>query len=78
MYVNLLGSRALDFTGSDGKAVKGIQLFVSFDEDGVNGQATDKIFIKPEVELPKGIKIGNKLNLSFNRKGKVEAVSIAE
>ena len=77
MKMNLLGYRQLDFVGNDGNAVKGTTLFVSFEEAGVTGLATDKLFIRPEIEIPKGVEIGKPLIINFNRRGKVESIALA-
>ena len=74
MKVILLGVRKLDFTTQDGQ-VKGTQLFIAFDEDDVQGKATDKIFIKSDMQLPK-LEINKPFNVFFNRKGKVEAITL--
>ena len=74
MLATLHGIRPLDFTANDGKKVKGTQLFVSFEENGVTGRATDKVFVKADIELPKKLQIGQEIDLYFDRKGKVEAV----
>jgi hypothetical protein len=72
-----LGFRQLDFVGNDGKAVKGVQIHASYTEDGVKGQAVDKIFVKADIAIPKGVEIGKPFYVHFNRKGKVVAVSPA-
>jgi hypothetical protein len=77
MHANLLGIRILDFTGNDGKAVKGTQLFIAFQDKDVTGQATDKLFVRSDITLPKGLEVGKAIHVFFNRKGKVEAISIA-
>jgi len=74
MKAKLLGTRQLDFTSKDGNHIKGINLYIAFPEDGVTGHATDKIFIKPDISLPTGIKVNSDIQIFFNRKGKVEAV----
>lgn len=72
----LLGFRHLDFTTDDGSAVKGVQLFVAFAEDGVTGRMADKLFIRDGIALP-ALTPGMMLDISFNRKGKVESVKTA-
>jgi len=78
MLATLQGYRALDFTTEDSKRIRGTQLFISFDEDNVVGQATDKLFVKPEVELPTQMQQGDSLEIYFDRKGKVESVFASE
>ena len=73
MQAILLGVRKLDFTTNDGQ-VKGTQLFIAFDEDDVQGKATDKIFVKSDIQLPK-MELNKPFQVFFNRKGKVEAIT---
>ena len=73
----LIGIRALSFTAESGEKIEGTQLFVSIPEEGVVGEITDKIFIRPEILLPKDLKPGDEINISFNRKGKAEAITKA-
>ena len=77
MKMTLLGYRQLDFTGNDGNAVKGTTLFVSFQENGVLGEATDKLFVRSDIAIPK-LEIGKPFIVNFNRRGKVESISLAK
>jgi len=78
MLVNLLGFRQLDFVGQDGNVVKGTTMYVSHQETGVTGVMTDKLFIKPEIPMPEGLKVGKPFHVYFNKRGKVEAISLSE
>ena len=78
MLAKLHGVRPLDFTAQDGKQVRGTQLFISFEEQGVTGHATDKLFVRQDIELPKKMQVGKDLDIYFDRKGKVEAVYDSE
>jgi len=69
MVVYLLGYKPLDFTNNRGELVKGTQVFVAFQEDGVVGRQVDKLFFKDGMELPK-LNPGMTLNVTYNRKGK--------
>lgn len=74
MHVKIIGYRKLDFF-SNGEKVCGTQIFHSFPEDGIVGEVADKIFIREgSMELPP-LKIGQLLDVSFNRKGKPVAIS---
>lgn len=74
MLANVIGLRPLDFSTKDNKQIRGMQLFVSFVENGVTGHATDKLFVRADVELPKKLQVGQEIDIYFDRKGKVEAV----
>lgn len=41
------------------------------------GQAVAKFFIKENIPMPDNIKVGNEIELTFSRKGKVEKVTKA-
>lgn len=75
MFMYLLGNKDLDFV-SNGERVKGTQLFVSYPEDGVTGQRTDKLFFKDGFELP-NLQPGMTLDIVFNHRGKPERVTVA-
>lgn len=74
MYTYIHGIRKLDFISDSGNSVNGDQLFVSFEDPSVTGKMTDKLFIPKEVELPANLKVGDTVDVSFNRRGKVIAV----
>ena len=78
MRVTLQGFRALDFKSDNGDQVKGTQLFVSFPNDEVTGNMTEKLFIRPETQLPEKLKAGDVLDVTFNMRGKVEAVTLVK
>lgn len=69
MEMILLGSKKLNFTNNQGESVKGTQVFVSFEEEGVEGQRTDTLFFRDGFELP-NFKPGMTIDVVFNRKGK--------
>lgn len=77
MLAYLLGYKLLDFTNDRGELVKGTQAFVSFQEDGVVGQRTDKLFFKDGMAIPE-LTPGMTLDVTYNRKGKPEKVTAVE
>ncbi|MCL2188086.1 MAG: hypothetical protein FWC16_03430 [Defluviitaleaceae bacterium] len=74
MLMTLQGKRELDFKDQTGNLVQGTSLFVSFKEDGVEGQATAKIFAKKGFVFPDNIKIGDNIECFFNQRGKLDAI----
>jgi hypothetical protein len=74
MLTNIHGFRYLDFVSDEGTSIKGLQLFVSYEDSSVTGQITDKLFIPAEVEKPSNLKVGDTIDVSYNRRGKVIAV----
>jgi hypothetical protein len=77
MIATLLGVKNLDFTGSDGRAIKGMTLYFSHEDSNVNGVATDSAFIRPEMPFPKNLEINGKFQIFYNKRGKVESLSNA-
>lgn len=75
MKAKLLGVRELDFKSNDGSAIKGTQWYISFPEEGVVGEMTDKLFLRDGFAIP-ACKPGDMLEISFNRKGKPESVTL--
>lgn len=51
MLAKVLGTRDLDFKTNDGNEIKGKQIFVSYRQDGVNGELVDKVFVKHDSPL---------------------------
>ena len=77
MKATLLGVQKLDFTTDKGEQVVGTKIFCAFPHDNVMGLCTDNYFLRDNVPaLPKEAKINESINLYFNRKGKIEAISV--
>lgn len=72
----LHGFKFLDFLDDKGMPVKGTQLFTSFPEDGVTGEACGKLFIRDGMDLPP-LTVGMMLDITYNRKGKPTSVKVA-
>lgn len=77
MKCTLHGFQQIDFLNRDGQSIKGVNLYVSFPEENIMGQAVAKFFIKENIPMPDNIKVGNEIELTFSRKGKVEKVTKA-
>ena len=75
MLVNVIGIQRLDFDTNDGGHIEGTNLYCAFNDDNCEGMKTDRFFVKKEIDLPKQIQPGDKLNIFFNQKGRVEAVT---
>lgn len=74
MQYNVEGWKLLDFVSKEGQSVKGLKLYVTCKEDGVIGLMTDSLFIRDGIEIPKDLKVGETVEIVFNRKGKPEGV----
>lgn len=76
MNMILLGYKPLDFVNDRQEQVKGTNLFLAFEEEGVSGQIVEKLFIKENLVLPE-LTPGMTLDVAFNRKGKPIQVTAA-
>lgn len=68
------GVQKLNFKASNGDEINGINIFVSYKDENVEGLRTDKFFLEEGVSLPKDVKLGDAIDLSFNMKGRVDMV----
>ena len=76
MKHTVFGKKNLSFTGSDGRTVEGVNLYVGYDDNSVEGMATDKLFV-PASKLPKEkIIVGDDIDILFNRFGKVDKIIV--
>ena len=72
-----MGKMELDFKAADGKAIKGTNLYIAFSSSNVEGLKTDKVFVKPEIQMPT-VNIGDELDLSFDMNGKIDKVALVK
>mgnify|MGYP007088021491 CR=1 FL=1 len=72
----LFGARKLDFSGEDGRQVRGVQLWVGFESDNVIGMETAKLFVRSNL-VPHNVDdyMGTAIDIEFNNKGKVQNIS---
>ena len=70
----VIGKKPVSFTAKDGKEITGTTYYLGYETDGVEGMATDKVFISA-AKMPKDdIAVGSEVDVLFNRYGKVEAI----
>lgn len=74
MQAQLIGVQKINFTNNSGEKINGLNLFVAFPDENVEGLRTEKFFLKEGIVLPKDTKLNDTINLAFNHKGKIEAV----
>jgi len=77
MRVQLLGVQRIEFNNANGEKISGNNFYISFKDENVNGEKTEKLFIKEGIEIPKDLKLNDTIEVTFNMKGKVESVSKA-
>jgi hypothetical protein len=76
MQAKLLGIMKVNFTNNQNETVQGTNLFVAFQDPNVdNGLRTEKFFLKDNIALPKDTKINDVIDISFNYKGRIEAIN---
>ena len=75
MVVQVIGKQHLDFTTREGQSVKGTNLFVAYKAENIEGLKADKIFVRDGISIPKEMKMNDKLDISFDNRGKIEAIS---
>ena len=73
MQVKLVGVQYVNFTNNSGETINGTNIFCAFKDENVEGLRTEKFFLRPEIKLPE-CKLNDSLDISFNMKGKVEAI----
>ena len=76
--MKLLGYATLDFTSSDGKVIKGTSVYAASEDENVKGLRADKLFLREDINLPDGVKVGDTIDVTFNMKGKPESVQLAK
>ncbi|MBE5850170.1 MAG: hypothetical protein E7298_08445 [Lachnospiraceae bacterium] len=74
MLVTYIGSKPLKFTGDNGDEVRGTHLYIGYPEEGANGLVVDKIFLRENIEIPGGLKFGDKVDATFSPKGKLISI----
>lgn len=74
MIVQVIGRQVLDFSTKEGQAVKGVKLFVAYPEENTEGLRTDGIFVREGIAIPKEMKINDKLDISYNNRGRIENI----
>ncbi len=74
MKAQFVGVQELDFQTERGDNIKGKNLYILHEDENVTGLKASKIFVKEGVNIPKDVKLNDMLDISFNMKGKVEAI----
>lgn len=74
MKAKLIGYSPVGFTTPDGKLVEGMTISVGYSYEYTTGMREERFFVKKEIEIPQ-VKIGEDINIFFNQRGKVEAIT---
>ena len=76
MQVFLHGVQKVDFTNDKGERIQGTKLFISYRDEKVVGQRTDKLFLKAGYQLPQGLAPGAVLELSFDINKHLDKIAV--
>lgn len=83
MTYEIVGVRRVDIEARDGQQeVHGWSVHTIHDEDGVEGKAAEKVFVRDTVcndveDCPGWVpSVGEKVRLNFNRRNKVDEVRL--
>lgn len=74
-----IGIRNVNFKGTDGNQVSGMNLWLSYTDDNIEGVGVEKVFI-PSARVSKLSflpMLGNTCELFFNKYGKVQDIGQA-
>lgn len=74
-----IGMRRVDFRGSDGGQVDGFSLYLTYEDEKIDGVGCEKVFIptKRFMELSFIPKVGSCCELFYNKYGKVSDIGAA-
>lgn len=66
----VIGIQSLNFKNDVGQSIVGNNLFLGYKDEGTLGLKVNKFFLKDDFDL-KEIKPNDKLNLTFDMKGRI-------
>ena len=75
MVAKLVGMRSVDFVAEDGRRVSGFSLYLGTRNENVIGYQVDRVFVSADKVDSKVLKVDTEINVDFNSKGRVVAVS---
>lgn len=75
MNAKILGYKPVSFQANSGETIKGISLYLSFPDEQVIGEMAERYFLRNVSNLSKELKIGDKIDVTYDRKGKIESIS---
>lgn len=83
MVMKILGSRMVNFTGSNGQPVSGHTLYLGYEDTAdqeTEGMKTEKVFVNSSVPIAKGLQLRPEtiVNVEFNRQGKIVKIEPAD
>ena len=78
MRGTIVGLRKMKFTDKDNRVVDGTQVFLTYQNENIDGEGTDKVFLSADRlrQLERDPEIGDRIFISYNRYGKVDEVEL--
>ncbi len=77
MDMKIIGKKTMRFTSKEGRVIDGTSVYLTYEKDGFEGVIAEKFFI-PSVKMKSSdFKVGDILDVTFNRYGKIDSVSLA-
>lgn len=70
MY-EVIGIQHRKYTNKQGREVEGYNLFVSYEENEVNGLACMREWVATDVLEDSGVSVGDSVELNYNRYGRI-------
>jgi len=75
MKVVLCGYSKVNFQATGGDHIEGLNLYVTYEENNVIGEKSDRFFVKKEIPVP-NLSVGSLLEVSFTNRGKVSSINV--
>lgn len=74
----IVGLKQVDFNTKEGQHMEGVKIYITCEDDKVDGLMTDAFFLQKE-KFPdvSNLHIGDDIIIYFNRYGKVDSLSAA-
>lgn len=73
--MKLVGFQNIDYEKKDGTRVTGVKLHITYEDENVDGEAADQIYVGSAVKIPV-LKIGDEIDIRYNRFGRIDSVSL--
>lgn len=79
MKATLVGYRDVNFTNKDtGELISGQSIFIEYEDVGVSGFATTKIFLPANKRLTPAPSLPTTVNIEFNIRGKLQSICVVK
>lgn len=77
MYT-VYGIENVDYVNRQNRHVEGVRLHCTYSSDKINGSGCEAFWCGRNVNLPSDLKLGDDVNILYNRYGGIEAVVLAD